>query len=251
MWDTAFRLWRGALSQGAVWTVLIWLVLFGALLGFVLVGLGAGAMAALILHPVPVGTGPAVSRSAVTHAMSAILGMYVIVLAVGPFVTAGSYGVLSGAITGAAVTWRTFWTLGVRHYRHGWGLFLFIMLWIIALVIVAAMLGSVLHGVGVALAILAAIASGPYVVRMVGGLFVDNQTWIASFRGMFRGAGYGFLLAATVVGFAVYTLISLIGFTLAHALGVVGLAVEWAMMLAMGVAGPLWFFSIYRASLTP
>lgn len=250
MWDTAFRLWRGALAQSAVWTVLIWLVLFGALLGFVLVGLGAGAMAALILHPVPVGASPAVSRSVMAHAMGAILGVYVIALAVGPFVTAGAYGVFSGAVTGTSITWHSFWTLGERRYGHGWGLFLFILLWILALVMMATLLGSVLHGVGVALAILAAIASGPYVVRMVGGLFVDDQTWIASFRGMFHGAGYGFLLVATVVGFAVYTLISLIGFTLAHALGVVGLAIESAMMLAMGVAGPLWFFSIYRAACT-
>ncbi len=242
----ALTLWGRTLRQRAVWSMLIWTVVFVLLLMVVLMVLGAGALASAFDHPsfsTPFTVAPHPG-----HLLGGIAAMYLVLLAAGPFVSAGVYGLYGQAVAGVRVTWRSFWTFGAQFYGRAWGLIAFLLIWTAALSLVSTVLVGFLHVIGVLLVGLGFVLSWPLVMRMMGGLFVDRLSWSASFRAMFQKRHYGGLLGGAVLMLVAYAVLILLAVGLMHAVAVLGFLLYFAMMLFLAVAGPVWVFALYRAN---
>lgn len=238
MLETAWSITIAALKRGAVWSTIIWTFALILALGLVVLLVGLQPLWYSLVHPSLGGaaTSVAVLRGAL------LVGL--LALAAGPFWMAGGYGVLASAVREQAPTWDSFWTFAVQNYGRAWGLIGYGIFYVIALIVVGAILVSTLKAVGVVALVAAAVLSLPWVVRMAGGLFVARQSWGASFARSFHGPHYGGLLGGIVLGYAALALTGLILLNLNDALAMLG-------DLAASVAFPVWLFALYAAEQSP
>ena len=248
MFATTMQYWRRAMSQSAVWSAALWTLVFTSLITGVLVAFGAGAIASAIYHPTLAFTSPPPVTSDPQRVLGAIAIMYLVILAAGPFLMAGIYGLFGQAVAGTRVTWGSFWRFGSRYYGRAWGLLFFALLWGLALSVVAGLLFLVLHTVGLVMAGLVFLLSWPFAIRMMGGLFVDTYSWGDSFRAAFTIQGYGRIWGGGLIALLAYVVLLLVALELIHVLGTVGIIVYFLIVLFMVVAAPIWLFSVYRAA---
>ena len=122
MFSTAARYWRQAMSQSAVWSAAVWTLVFTLLLTLVMTMLGAGTMVSALFHPTTPFTALSPTVFNPAHIMGGILAMFVLVIAAGPLLTAGIYGLFGQAVVGNPITWESFWRLGRQFYGRAWGL---------------------------------------------------------------------------------------------------------------------------------
>ncbi len=251
MLNTAWSTTKRALSQGGTWTVLVWSVGFTLLLVGILAAAGATSILSEMVHP-QIGSPASVPIGATVRPMlTGILALYIVLLAVGPFFIAGIYGLLGQAVSGQPVSWGTFWVLGKRLYGRAWGLYLYMLIYVVALAIVATTFIVFLHAIGVAIIILAVIASLPWMLRMAGGLFVDQYKWGHCFRSSFNRSRYLALLGTMLLTLVIYGVLAFMAGTLPRVLGIPGLILYFGIEIVMGVVGPVWLFSLYRRAEAP
>ncbi len=252
MFSDALAIWGRALRQGAVWSALIWTVLFAFVLMLVLMLMGAGTIASMFYHPSLAFSGgnPFAGTPNVGNLMGGILVMDLVALAAGPFLAAGVYGLYGQAVAETPITWRSFWTFGGEFYGRAWGVVLFSIIWIITLSVAALLFVGILHTVGIVLISAGVILSWPFVIRMIGGLFVDRRTWSDSFGRMFRGHHYGGLLGGGFLMLFAYAALMLLAVLILRAAPAIGILLYAAIALFLAVAGPVWMFSLYRATTT-
>lgn len=247
MFTEALSLWQRTLKQGAVWSTIVWSLLFTVLLIVLLIAVGAGALASAFYHPtlgLTSSVTPAIQPGAAFGALGAI---YILLILAGPFLYAGMYGLFGQAVAGEAVSWRSFWTFAVKFYGRAWGAAFLTILWSFALSLVGVVLFLIMHVAGIVIAAVCLVLSIPWFIRMTGGLFVDRLRWGESFKRMFRGPHYGGLLGGTLLGLVAYALVfGLILLLIAH--GALGVVVYGILALALSVAAPVWLFSLYRAA---
>ncbi len=240
----AISLWKTTIRRPGVWTGIVWAVLFALLWVVLVLATGQRALLTRTLHPATLAT-PAPAPTA--GAAVSVLVMYVILLGVGPFWMAGMYGMYGRAIKGETVGFRTFWQMGRKFYGRGWGLLGYTMLYGIALGLVAVGLIVGLKVAGEIVLGALVLLSLPWVIRMTGRLFVDGETWGASFRGSFRGGHFwalvGGILLAVVAYAIVYALFVLLGRVSIALAAVVYILFD----MGISVAGPLWAFALYHA----
>ncbi len=133
-----------------------------------------------------------------------ILLMTLIWLAVGPFWLAGIYTTIGEALHDRPVGWKTFWVWGARNYGR-WGLIGYMALYGAALMIMDMVGGLATFllgvrdpvvgiGIAVALLIVVLLIGLPWMLRMLGGLFVDRLSWSASWTRSFARKNYGIIL---------------------------------------------------------
>lgn len=249
VFSEAWQLWRRAIGQGAVWSTIIWSLIFTLLLVVLLIAVGAGSFASALYHPSVSGSGlnSPLPYSLNPHVLiRGVIVIYILLLAAGPLLYAGIYGLMGQAAAGASVTWRSFWSYALSFYGRAWGAGFFLFLWAIALSLVGGILIALLHAAGIALVVIAALLSLPWVVRMLGGLFVDRLKWSAAFRAVFRGPHYGGILGGTLLGALAAFFVGGIAAQLIHS--AVGFIIYMLVTLALGVAVPIWEFALYRAA---
>lgn len=185
-----------------------------------------------------------------------ILLMMLIWLAAGPFWLAGIYTTIGEALHDRPVGWQTFWVWGARNYGRGWGLIGYMALYGAALMIVDMVggLATVLLGVrdpvvgiGIAIALLVVVLliGLPWMLRMLGGLFVDRLSWGASWTRSFARKNYGMLLGllllTAVVGMAAVLLLSL----LPAALGITGTILFLLADVTVSIVLTTWMMALY------
>lgn len=236
---------RRALSHGGTWTGLVWTIGFGVVLVACLVAAGAHSLLTTMVHRQ---IGRATPYAAAGHPFTGLIVIYLVLLGIGPFFIASLYGLYGAAVQDHPIVWRTFWTMGKKLYGRGWGLYLYILIYVAVLGIILAILAGLLHGVGAVLTLLAVIASLPWILRMTGGLFVDQYTWGRSFKSSFRRSHYWSLLASMLLSVLAYGIILALALLVLHLLGLIGVVLYFALELVLGVAGPVWFFALYAAT---
>ncbi|NMP24019.1 hypothetical protein [Sulfobacillus harzensis] len=246
MLSEGLRIWRATISKGAVWSTLIWSIVFVLLLVAILAAVGAGTLASSFYHPTLPGTAP-VTPVQPGRDLAGVGVMYLVILAAGPFLLAGLYGLYGQAVAGVPVAWRSFWSFATRFYGRAWGLYFFGFLWMIALSIVAGLLVAALHVVGGVVAGVIFVLSLPWAIRMAGGLFVDRLSWGESFRQMFQSRHYGALLGGLFLAVLVYMILVGLSLLLAR-VSVIGIILYIVVALFLSVAVPVWGFSLYRAA---
>ncbi|OLZ09082.1 hypothetical protein [Sulfobacillus thermosulfidooxidans] len=246
MLSRALTIWQQALQQAGTWTAIVWTAAFSLLLFLVLALIGAGGIFALIAHPAFMSNPNVLSYNMARFAGSFLI-IDLILLAAGPFLTAAIYGLYGQAVRGERVSWETFWIMGRRLYGRGWGFILYIILYFLALMIFAGILVMLLHRIGVIVVLLSLILSMPWVLRMAGGLFVDQLPWSQSFAASFRSAHYGSLLLGIILTGIVYIFVIGLVFFIIHSLGFVGSILMFLIDLVLSVAGPVWLLSLYVA----
>lgn len=239
----AFALWRTALRSHAVWSAALWNAVFSWL--FILITELANPQISSRLFP----QADSLSEVYIYHphllAVRNVLEL-ITVLAVGPWVLSGVYGILGQVIADAQVSWQSFGRLARIFYGRLWGLFLFIWIWMLGLGVLGFMVLAILHGFGFLVVIILSILSLPGLVRMTGGLFVNRLSWTDSFADVFNRSGYTFLLIGALLGLLISTILGGIGLTLMTTLA--GLIVYDLILVVLSITLPLWFFSLYRAS---
>ncbi len=245
MLTQAFHYWTAALRQSAIWSVALWTLVFTIILIIALFVVGAGALVTAFSHPAVAGRFPAVQAG---HMITGLFVMWLILVAAGPFLAAGIYGLLSQAVLERPITWGSFWPLGRQFYGRAWGLMGFGLLWMLALALVGGVLAGLAHGVGVVITIVLALLSWPLALRMLGGLFVDGLTWTDSFRKIWGLPGYGALWGGGLVAIIAYGLLAVIDLVLIKAMGSIGLVLYMLLSLFLVVAAPLWLLAVYRAT---
>ena len=244
MWASAFSLWKHAVRQPAVWSPLVWMgLLIGLLMGVI----------SQMPHPVLVPVIPAgavsphwvVAPAARMRLWAVAGGLGVLVLGIGPFIMAGTSGLLAQALRGLPVTGRDFWPQAVRFYGRTWGYGGFLLLMMGLWLLLSGVFTGFLRADGWVVAILVGVAALPGILRMAGGLFVDRLSWFQSWDALFCRAHYGGLLGG----------IGLIGalFLAAHAVlrmipGGPGLVLSGALFGILSLAGFLWLLALYRAA---
>ncbi len=247
MLSEGLRVWSAAIKKGAVWSTLIWSIVFILLMIVILAAVGAGTLASSIYHPALPGTTPLATTVQPGRALAGVGIMYLFILAAGPFLVAGMYGIFGQAVAAVPVTWRSFWPSAARFYGRAWGLYLFAFLWILALSIVGGVLIATLHVIGGIITGLAFVLSLPWVLRMAGGLFVDRLSWGESFRQMFQSRHYGGLLGGLLLAVLAYAVLVGLSLVLIHA-AAIGIILYFVVVLFLSVAGPIWGFALYRAA---
>ncbi|WP_053959843.1 hypothetical protein [Sulfobacillus thermosulfidooxidans] len=247
MLSKAIAIWQQALQQAGTWTALVWTAAFSLLLFLVLALIGAGGIFSLLIHPVYMN-----NPSGLSYNMARFAGSFLIIdlilLAAGPFLTAAIYGLYGQAVRGERVSWETFWIMGRRLYGRGWGFVLYVILYFLALMMFAGIIVMLLHRIGVILVLLAFVLSMPWVLRMTGGLFVDQLTWSQSLAASFRSSHYGTLLLGIILTGIVYVLAMGLVFFVIHILGFVGSILMFLIDLILSVVGPVWLLSLYVAA---
>lgn len=246
MLTESLRLWGATIKKGAVWSTLIWSVVFLLLMVVILAAVGAGTLASSIYHPTLPGAAP-LAAAQPGRALAGVGIMYLLILAAGPFLVAGMYGMFGQAVAGASVTWRSFWSFAARFYGRSWGLYFYAFLWILALSLVGGVLIANLHVVGGVITGLAFILSLPWSLRMAGGLFVDRLSWGESFRQTFRSRHYGGLLGGLLLSVLAYAILVGLSLLLMRA-AAAGIILYFAVLLFLSVAGPIWGFALYRSA---
>ena len=217
MLANAFRRWWKALLQGGTWTALVWGAVFGFLPLLLLLFLGTGSLlSALFATRLPLGSSHRPPMVFTDHVLPSMLLVYVIIIVISPFFTAGIYGLLGQAVKGQPVTWGTFWVLGRRLYGRSWGFIGYIVLYVACLALVSLLAIVWLHVLGIILIVAAIVFSMPWALRMTGGLFVDQNTWGHSLILSFRKSGYWPLLGGLILtGIAALVILTVIA-TRAH-----------------------------------
>ena len=116
-----------------------------------------------------------------------------------PLSIAGLFGVLGAAVRGERLGITSFWrssrTLGDR----AWGWVAYEILVGLSVGGAAVGLSALVGGLGFWLTGLAGVLMTPWMLRMCGGLFVDQWSWQESFRRSFHGSAYGAVLLGLVL----------------------------------------------------
>ncbi|PSR24307.1 MAG: hypothetical protein C7B43_19435 [Sulfobacillus benefaciens] len=244
MWASAFSLWKHAVRQPAVWSPLVWMgLLIGLLMG--VISQMPHPVLVPVMHP---GTAPPhwiVAPAARLRLLWVTAGVGVLVLGIGPFITAGTCGLLAQALRGLPMTWRDFWPQAVRLYGRAWGYSGFLLLMAGLWLLLSGVLSGFLQTGSWVVAILAGVAALPGILRMAGGLFVDRLSWFQSWDALFCRAHYGGLLGGIGLTGAVFLVVyGLLG----EIPGVPGLVLSGALFGILSIAGPLWLLALYRAA---
>ena len=248
MWREAVRIWCTAIGQRQVWAILLWTTGFAFLFALLLWATGTGMFLTALTHL----TSPA-SSSAHVVAVSGgslwiLLVFCIILLLAGPFMTNKTYALFGQAVAGKRVSPGLFWHVGVGHYGSGLAFVLFLLVWSFLLGLASAILIAFFQTVGVLLTGAIFLLSWPWILRMLGGLYLDARTWEQSFARMFRVRNYWFLVVASFVTFVLLAGLLVGDLVLLHKVTPLGIVTFWLSMLGLSVAGPVWFLSLYRAS---
>lgn len=245
MLQQSWQRWIQTIRQPGTWTVAIWSLAFGLIMFLTVAVLGGGAIFLHALHPFSSLTSGATPHPNPVQSVKNLIAMYVVILGIGPFFTGGAYGVLAAAVTGEPIYWRTFWEMGRRNYGRAWGLILYGIIYTIILLIVLFILIASLHVVGGVIGAIFVFLSLPWVLRMFGGLFMENLSWGKSFKASFRGPSYAWLLLALVlvaIGYGVlFALLALI----MHFIAAIGIGLYVVAEMALSVIVPVWLFAFY------
>jgi hypothetical protein len=247
--SSTFAVWRNALRQSATWSGLVWSFVFGVVLAVIMIGVGWREFASSFAHS-PSGLAPLIATLA-GHALAGILLLFLIMLVVGPFVMAGQYGLYGRAVAGEAVNWSTFWRLGGRYYGRAWGFTLFTAIYGLVSYAVLTPLLVRLHTAGIVVMAVAFILTWPFLIRMMGGLFVRVMPWGKSFRATFRGAGYWALLGGNLLALLADGALVGLGLLLMHVAGGAGAIIYLLVAMFLTVAVPVWLLALYQATTPP
>lgn len=247
MLNTAWFTTKRALSDRGTWTVLVWSIGFTLLLVGILAAAGASSILSTMLHP-QIGLTSPLPPSALRPMLTGILALYLVLLLAGPFFIAGIYGLFGQAVSNQTVSWATFWVMGKKLYGRAWGLYLYMLIYGVALAIVGTVFIAFLHIVGLVITIFAVIASLPWLLRMTGGLFVDQYTWGYCFSQSFHRNRYLPLLGTMLLTLLVYGVLAFMAGTLPRVMGIPGLILYFGIEMVIGVVGPVWFFALYRTA---
>jgi hypothetical protein len=230
---------QNGLKQSAVWSVVVWSLVFNLILLAVFAIMGIHMAPSLTSFPTPTATAKLGG--------AALLMLLVMVLA-GPYWIAATYGTLAEAANGQPITWGSFWQNGRKMYGRAWGLIGFSLLWVIGLMIIAMLFGAMLRALGILVIILWIIISLPILIRMTGGLFSRQLTWGQSFSQSFQPAGWGTLwLAMAAYSFASIIILLLVSLILGH-IPVIGSVLVLFVDVILGVVGGIWAFAAYEVT---
>jgi hypothetical protein len=243
--------WKRVIGQPGSWTLIVWMLGFGSVLGGLFLALGIGAVWSALPHTpgaLSFGISPQLAPSLLAHLATLLAVVVLTALLLGPFMTAGLYGTIARAVAGERVGWGTFWRSARRLYGRAWGLVLYSIMYTVALAIASAILVAVLHGAGFLGMMAAFILSIPFAIRMLGGLFLDELGFGESFTRSFGGPHYGGLLGGALLGVLVMMAGLGILAALGLALGSIIMVVYYLVSLGLVVAAPAWFLALYRAA---
>lgn len=242
MVSRTFALFRRAIRIKGVWTTVVWSAILEAmsLLGAAASGNGSR----LLVHPFSFSASsptPSTNFSAATGIVALVL------LVIGPFISAGIYGMFGAVVKGEEVGWTSFIPFARKLYGRSWGVILYYGMYMVAFVIVVGLLYLAIHAVAFLIAGLFMIGSFPWALRMLGGLFVHHHRWGQSFKASFRGGRYWGMLGTgllgilgAIVGYGILAFLA----TILHGVGVV---LYYLGGLFLSVLVGCWFFSLYWA----
>ncbi len=229
----------------AVWSTVIWTVVFYLALVVAAAALGAGPLLPMLMHP-----GRPEPLQDAGRILSGMLGMMVLFVLAGPFWMAGIYGLIGAAVTEQPVTWSSFWAQGARDYGRGWGMLLYSALFGIAWAVATFILTLLIHQAGVFLAIVGTIFIIPWMIRMIGGLFVAKKSWGTSFADSFHGGAYWGVLGGVVLVSVVAALLFMVIALIIHFSAGLGIVLLMAAEIALAVANVVWMLALYQAEQT-
>ncbi|MGC8489766.1 MAG: hypothetical protein ACP5QO_16315 [Clostridia bacterium] len=251
MLGDTFDAWKRVIGQPGSWTLIVWMLGFGSVLGGLFLAFGIGAVWSALPHTpgaLSSGISPQLAPSLLAHLATLLAVVVLTSLLLGPFMMAGLYGTIARAVAGERVGWGTFWWAARRLYGRAWGLVLYSIMYTVALAIASAILVSVLHAAGSLVMMAALILSIPFAIRMLGGLFLDERGFGESFTRSFGGPRYGGLLGGALLGVLVMMAGLGILAVLGLALGSVIMVVYYLVSLGLVVAAPAWFLALYRVA---
>lgn len=232
---------RQALLTPGTWTLAVWaagLAVVAALLILI-----SGGSAALAVASAPYAL-------SVSNGLGMIAGLFVLVLvalAAWPFWMGGFYGAIARALDGQPITWRTFWEQGRQNYGRAWGMVGYTALWILALVIVFDVFAVVSRPFAVIVVFAGAGAMMPWFLQMVGGVFMDRESWRASIMASIHTAHYGTLLVGTVAAVAGGIILMFVRIGLAN-IPVIGIVLNLALSVGFSVAVVVWWLALYQSA---
>ncbi len=267
----ALGLWKRSVGQTGTWTVLVWMVASGVVVAVIFGLVAASAFQSyrfahpgsypfaspyMPMSPLFGGTSPFNTTlprpfffaPGVVRALIAPMAlMFLVYLALVPFLAAGIYGTISRAVMGEQVSWGTFWTMARRLYTRAWGLLLYTFLYAIAFGIVAGVLFAVLRAFAIVVIVLVPIFSIPLWVRLAGALFMDERDFGASVGHSFTGGNYWVILGGALLGVVVTGVGMMVLLVLSHLTAIFAI-VYFLAAIALTVAAPSWFLALYRAA---
>lgn len=228
---------QNGLKQSAVWSVVVWSLVFNLVLFAVFAIMGIHASLTSLPTPLAIG-----------HLVGVSLLMLLVIVLAGPYWIAAIYGTLAEAANGQSITWGSFWQNGRKMYGRAWGLIGFSLLWAIGLMVIAMIFGAILHALAILVVILWIIISLPVLIRMTGGLFSRQLTWGQSFAQSFQSAGWGILwLAMAVYAIASIIILLLVSLILGH-IPLLGSILVLFVDVILEVVGGIWAFAAYEVA---
>ena len=251
MFARAWSLWLHILRQGGVWWILVWS--FAGTLGLMLLSIMMGAGHAVGWPSVLLTSGgtPALFDPATFRSLLELFGLLMMLEYTAlPLFIAGVFGVLDAAESRRPLTAMSFWQYSHALRDRAWGWIAYV--WGIGLTVGALAVGltALLGGPGFWLTVLTGVFVWPWMLRMVGGLFVDHHRWRDSVVRSFHGAHYGGVLLGLLGGGVITALVLVVGLALVQVSGV-GLCI----LVALGATWPLlasgWSLALYQAARPP
>ena len=241
----ALQIWRRTLANPSSWAAIVW----GFLVLVVLVLIASaltGNLVALIRE--------AGSASAVVHAHflailvdAAVLELLFILLLF-PFWLGGALGSWGAQIAGEPENLTRFWPAARASYGRGWGVLLYVALFGVAALTAYVMLRIVLPPVRAELLMMVGIVLAlPWVVRLLGGLFVRRRGWIRSAARSIRGGRYPGMLGGALMAAATETILFLAALELERVSLAAGAILYVLVLAVLSVAVPVWYLSLYEA----
>lgn len=244
MFRQIWQLWFGIWRRPTTGIALVWAVVWNLLSNLpsaLTTGIGRPG------HPfswTTVTHAPSTAAPAVMMSGPALLTTLLFVLTT-PFIGAGLYGVLGAAIRGEAVSWARSWSLARRLHGRSWGLLAAGMGYVMVLGLATLALYATMRSAAIGAAGVLIVGSAPWVVRMVGGLFVERVPWDVSAARIWRGGRYGAVLGALLLGVVGTALVEGLAIGLTDVAPSIGWV--WSYVVDPGVAVALsaWAFAVY------
>jgi hypothetical protein len=107
-----------------------------------------------------------------------------------------------------------------------------------------------IHQAGVLLAIVGTIFTVPWMIRMIGGLFVAKKSWGTSFADSFHGGAYWGLLGGVVLVSVVAALLFMVIALIIHFSAGLGIVLLMVAEIGLAVANVVWMLALYQAEQT-
>ena len=251
MFARAWSLWLHILRQGGVWWILVWS--FAGTLGLMLLSIMMGAGHAVGWPSVLLTSGgtPALFDPATFRSLLELFGLLMMLEYTAlPLFIAGVFGVLDAAESRRPLTAMSFWQYGHALRDRAWGWIAYV--WGVGLTVGAVAVGltTLLGGSGFWVTVLAGVLALPWMLRMLGGLFVDHRRWGDSVARSFHGAHYGGVLLGLLMGGGITALVLVVGLALVQVSGV-GLCILVTLTAAWPLLAPAWGLALYQAERHP